>query len=80
MLPSCHYQKIDDAGLHLTVAGEPRTLEVDTVVICAGQESNDLLTKGLNKPYHIVGGALEATELDAKRAIKQGMEAAIAIN
>ena len=80
MLSSCDYHKIDDDGLHLTVAGQPQTIKVDNVVICAGQESNDSLTNGLIKPYHVIGGALEATELDAKRAIKQGIEAAIAIN
>lgn len=80
MLSSCDYQKIDDDGLHLIVAGESQVLKVDNIVICAGQESNNKLADGLNKPYHVIGGAKEATELDAKRAIKQGMEAAIAIN
>jgi 2,4-dienoyl-CoA reductase (NADPH2) len=80
MLSSCDYHKIDDEGLHITVAGESQVLKVDNIVICAGQESNNKLADGLNKPYHIVGGAKEATELDAKRAIKQGMETAIAIN
>ena len=80
MLSSCDYHKIDDDGLHMTVAGESQVLKVDTVVICAGQESNNKLAEGLKKPYHVVGGAKEATELDAKRAIKQGMKAAIAIN
>ncbi len=80
MLSSCDYEKIDDDGLHLIIAGKSQILNVDNVVICAGQESNNSLTEGLEKPYHIIGGARQATELDAKRAIKQGMEAAIAIN
>ena len=80
MLSSCDYHKIDDDGLHLSIAGEDQTLKVDNIVICAGQESNNKLADALKKPYHVIGGAKEATELDAKRAIKQGMEAAIAIN
>ncbi|HEY5717037.1 MAG TPA: NADPH-dependent 2,4-dienoyl-CoA reductase, partial [Motiliproteus sp.] len=69
MLSGCEYQRIDDEGLHLTVAGEPTLLPVDTVVICAGQEPLRELMSGLNKPYHLIGGADQAGELDAKRAI-----------
>ncbi|WP_110181014.1 NADPH-dependent 2,4-dienoyl-CoA reductase [Nocardioides solisilvae] len=72
------YERIDDAGLHLTVDGEPRVLEVDHVVVCAGQESvrdlYDALDRGAT--LHLVGGADVAAELDAKRAIKQGTEVA----
>jgi 2,4-dienoyl-CoA reductase (NADPH2) len=68
------YERIDDDGLHVTVAGKPRLLEVDDVVICAGQESRrdlfeELQAAGL--PVHLVGGADVAAELDAKRAIDQ---------
>ncbi|MFB9924526.1 FAD-dependent oxidoreductase [Amycolatopsis halotolerans] len=67
------YDRIDDAGLHLTVDGKPRLLEVDTVVVCAGQESVRELAGALGDvPVHLVGGADEARELDAKRAIDQG--------
>ncbi|WP_409183770.1 FAD-dependent oxidoreductase [Amycolatopsis sp. VS8301801F10] len=67
------YERIDDAGLHLTVDGKPRLLEVDTVVVCAGQESVRELAGALGDvPVHLVGGADEARELDAKRAIDQG--------
>ncbi|WP_037368926.1 NADPH-dependent 2,4-dienoyl-CoA reductase [Amycolatopsis orientalis] len=67
------YERIDDAGLHLTVDGKPRLLEVDTVVICAGQESvRDLADALGDVPVHLVGGAEQARELDAKRAIDQG--------
>ncbi|ATY09059.1 NADPH-dependent 2,4-dienoyl-CoA reductase [Amycolatopsis sp. AA4] len=67
------YDRIDDAGLHLTVDGKPRLLEVDTVVVCAGQESVRELADALGDvPVHLVGGADEARELDAKRAIDQG--------
>ena len=63
------YVRVDDAGLHLTVDGEPRVLEVDHVVLCAGQESvRDLDAEG----RHLIGGADVAAELDAKRAIEQG--------
>ncbi|SFO08405.1 NADPH-dependent 2,4-dienoyl-CoA reductase [Amycolatopsis rubida] len=67
------YDRIDDAGLHVTVDGKPRLLEVDTVVVCAGQESVRELAGALGDvPVHLVGGADQARELDAKRAIDQG--------
>ncbi len=63
------YDKVDDAGLHLTVDGQPQVFDVDHVVLCAGQESvRDLLAEG----RFVIGGADVATELDAKRAIEQG--------
>ncbi|ALO34957.1 NADPH-dependent 2,4-dienoyl-CoA reductase [Colwellia sp. MT41] len=74
MLSSCVYHKIDDAGLHLSIAGVRQVLAVDNVIICAGQEPARELIEGLNKPYHLIGGADVAAELDAKRAIKQGLE------
>ncbi|WP_181309923.1 NADPH-dependent 2,4-dienoyl-CoA reductase [Nocardioides campestrisoli] len=81
------YDRIDDAGLHLTVGGEPQLLEVDHVVVCAGQESVRDLYDALEGPAHLVGGATVhlvggadvAAELDAKRAIKQGTEVAAAL-
>ena len=72
MLNNCEYLKIDDAGLHLKINGEETLLDVDNVVICAGQEPLRELLEGLNKPYHLIGGADVAAELDAKRAIHQG--------
>jgi 2,4-dienoyl-CoA reductase (NADPH2) len=74
MIPGVGYERIDDDGLHVTVDGEPRLLEVDTVVVCAGQESerrlyDDLVAAG--RAAHLVGGADVAAELDAKRAIDQ---------
>ena len=76
------YRKIDDAGLHITVGELDMTLPVDNVVICAGQEPQrelqaQLLAAGL--PVHLIGGADKAEELDAKRAIKQGLELAVAL-
>ena len=69
------YQKIDDQGLHYTQNNEAKVLEVDNVVICAGQIPfkelhQPLLDLGIN--VHVIGGADFASELDAKRAINQG--------
>ncbi len=82
MLSGVEYVAIDDAGLHLRVGGEPRTLEVDTVVICAGQEPRRELVPELERrgiaPV-LIGGADVATELDAKRAIEQGTRVALGL-
>jgi 2,4-dienoyl-CoA reductase (NADPH2) len=75
MVPGATYERIDDAGLHLTVNGTAMTLEVDTVVLCAGQEPNRELYEQLQaagRVVHLIGGAEVAAELDAKRAILQG--------
>jgi 2,4-dienoyl-CoA reductase (NADPH2) len=72
MLAGVEYLKIDDAGLHIKINDEVKVLEVDNVIICAGQEPLRELVEGLTKPYQLIGGADVATELDAKRAIKQG--------
>jgi 2,4-dienoyl-CoA reductase (NADPH2) len=88
MLGGCSYDRIDDQGLHITVSDktgkviESKVLEVDNVVICAGQESfrdlfDDLAARGIKT--HLIGGADLAEELDAKRAIRQGTEVAAAI-
>jgi 2,4-dienoyl-CoA reductase (NADPH2) len=79
MLAGVQYDRIDDAGLHITVGGEQKLLEVDNVVICAGQESLDELTApgaGGGPAFHKIGGAVLASELDAKRAIREGAELA----
>ncbi len=75
------YERIDADGLHITVDGVPRLLEVDDVVLCSGQESvrslyDDLVAAGRNA--HLIGGADVAAELDAKRAIEQGTRLAAA--
>lgn len=78
-LSGVEYQRIDDKGLHLLVEGEARTLPVDQIVICAGQESRlDLFDalEAAGKTSHRIGGAFKAGELDAKRAIRQGAEVA----
>ena len=76
------YRKIDDKGLHILHDGEEKLLEVDNVIICAGQVSNQDLLAELSagkQVVHVIGGAFEARELDAKHAIKQGSELAAKI-
>jgi 2,4-dienoyl-CoA reductase (NADPH2) len=82
MIPAVAYDAIDDAGLHITVNGVARTLEVDTVVVCAGQLPHrdlydELSSRGVGA--HLIGGASVAAELDAKRAIREGTELASSI-
>ena len=79
LMPRCDYQKIDDQGLHLTVGDEQKILDVDTIIICAGQDPLRELVEGLNIPHHLIGGADLASELDAKRAIDQGTRLAAAM-
>jgi len=74
MVSGVEYLSIDDAGLHTRVNGEPRLFEVDTVIVCAGQTPlrtlyDELQSAGVKA--QLVGGAFEAAELDAKRAIDQ---------
>jgi 2,4-dienoyl-CoA reductase (NADPH2) len=74
MVGGVEYLRIDDAGLHTRVNGEPRLFEVDTVIVCAGQTPlrtlyDELQAAGIHG--RLVGGAFEASELDAKRAIAQ---------
>jgi 2,4-dienoyl-CoA reductase (NADPH2) len=74
------YLNIDDAGLHIAIDGKPQLLEVDTVVICAGQEPRRELVAGLTAAgieHTLIGGADVAAELDAKRAIWQATEFAV---
>ncbi len=82
MIGNASYQGIDDDGFHLTIGGKPETLPVDNVIICAGQEPlrglfEPLKAKGVK--VHLIGGADEAKELDAKRAIDQGARLAAKI-
>jgi 2,4-dienoyl-CoA reductase (NADPH2) len=88
LVPGVRYDRVDDDGLHIRVGvtgesdGKPRVLELDHVVLCAGQEPvrglhDELLAAGYRA--HLVGGAAVAAELDAKRAIRQGTEIAAAL-
>ena len=74
MIHSVQYEKIDDAGLHISVGEEKQILPVDHVVICAGQEPLKAMHEELvaaGKSVHIIGGANIAAQLDAKKAIKE---------
>ena len=74
MLAGVNYQNIDDRGLHLKIGEEEKILDVDNIIICAGQEPQRDLYEELtaNKvEVYLAGGAYEAGELDAKRAIDQ---------
>jgi 2,4-dienoyl-CoA reductase (NADPH2) len=82
MVNNVTYRKIDDAGLHITVGDKEMTIPADTVVVCAGQDPQrelqaELVAAGCS--VHLIGGADKAAELDAKRAIKQGTELAVAL-
>ncbi|PHM27469.1 FAD-dependent oxidoreductase [Xenorhabdus budapestensis] len=82
MLNSVQYLKIDDQGLHILRNGEQQCLEVDNVIICAGQEPLKELyqpLQAMGKNVHLIGGADVAAELDARRAIDQGTRLAIKI-
>lgn len=81
MVGGVDYRWIDDDGLHVRIGGEDRVFNVDTVIVCAGQEPlrvlyDDLLAQGVKAT--LVGGAFEAGELDAKRAIDQATRLAAA--
>jgi len=82
MIAGVTYRKVDDAGLHITVGEREMTIPADTVVVCAGQDPQrelqaELVAAGCS--VHLIGGADKAAELDAKRAIKQGTELAVAL-
>ena len=82
MINGVSYEKIDDAGLHILIDDKPKVLNVDNIIVCAGQEplrelQSSLEASGMH--VHIIGGADVAAELDAKRAIRQGAELAATI-
>ena len=82
MVPGVTYERIDDDGLHLSIDGQPQTLDVDTIVLCTGQDPNRGLHDELSAQgviVHLIGGADVAAELDAKRAIDQGTRLAAAL-
>ena len=82
MLNGCEYVKVDDEGLHITRDGDAQVLDVDNVIICAGQEPLRELFEPLEqqgKSVHLIGGADVAAELDAKRAINQGTRLAASL-
>ena len=82
MVPGVNYDRITDEGIYCTISGEPTLLQVDTIILCAGQEPlrdlyDALMETGAN--VSLIGGAYEAAELDAKRAINQAAYAAAAV-
>jgi 2,4-dienoyl-CoA reductase (NADPH2) len=82
MLNGVKYQGIDDQGLHISCNGNVRVLDVDHIILCAGQKPNRTLADELASSgmlVHVIGGADKAVELDAERAIRQGMELATKI-
>jgi 2,4-dienoyl-CoA reductase (NADPH2) len=82
MLSGVNYERIDDAGLHVTIEGQAQVLPVDTVILCAGQDPLRELEAPLRAAgieVQLIGGADVAAELDAKRAIAQGTEVAAAL-
>lgn len=79
LLAGVSYESIDDGGIHIRVRGVPRTLTVDTVVICAGQHPQRELLSELQADgmaVSLIGGARHAAELDATRAIDEGVRVA----
>ncbi len=82
MLNAVAYERIDDHGLHIMRRDQRRIMDVDNVVICAGQDPNRDLAEtlaGSGLEVHVIGGADVAAELDAKRAIDQGVRLAAKI-
>lgn len=82
MMNGVTYEKVDDEGLHITVGDKPKVLDVDQIIVCAGQEPLRELQASLEEAgmlVHVIGGADIAAELDAKRAIRQGAELAASI-
>jgi 2,4-dienoyl-CoA reductase (NADPH2) len=85
MMASVEYKKIDDQGLHISVNGKESILDVDHIILCAGQESLTELMPAeanaaqLKTKFHKIGGAALASELDAKRAIREGAELAASL-
>ena len=82
MISEVQYLRIDDEGLHILEKGKPSVLRVDNIIICAGQEPLKELLEPLQargSKVHLIGGAFEARELDAKRAIDQAARLAAVI-
>ncbi len=82
VLTGVTYQRIDDQGLHILQDGQPKLLEVDNVILCAGQESvnalhDELASKGIKST--LIGGAERAEEIDALRAFEDGLKVAYSL-
>lgn len=82
MTGSVVYGHLHPEGLHVTVDGVPQLIAADTFVVCIGQEPQAEIVPWLaakQMPYSLVGGARDATGLDAVRAIEEGTRAALTI-
>jgi 2,4-dienoyl-CoA reductase (NADPH2) len=77
MLKGVEYRRIDDQGLHIAVDGKELALAADTIVTCAGQVPRRI--NGVRPHFHLIGGAKQAGELDAERAMLEGAELAAAL-
>jgi 2,4-dienoyl-CoA reductase (NADPH2) len=77
MLKGVEYRRIDDAGVHVLSEAKEIVLAADTIIVCAGQVPNRI--NGDRPHYHFIGGAKEAGELDAERAMLEGAELAAAL-
>jgi len=79
MLKGVEYRRIDAAGVHIALEGADAVVPADTIIVCAGQEPQRELVaalEALGRTPHVIGGAREAGELDAKRAMLEGAELA----
>jgi 2,4-dienoyl-CoA reductase (NADPH2) len=77
MLKGVEYRHVDDSGLHIRIDGKDLVVEADTVIVCAGQEPRRWpVAKIREQRFHHIGGAREAGELDAERAMREGAELA----
>lgn len=77
MLNGVSYDKIDEKGIHITINEKKQLIEADTIVVCAGQVSVNLLHEELiklGKTPHLIGGGKNAKKIDAQRAIREGSE------
>lgn len=79
MLAGVEYKEITPKGLLINIDGKDKLLKVDNIILCAGQLSNTDLyekLKAAGKTVHIIGGAHQAVEIDAKKAINDGVRLA----
>jgi 2,4-dienoyl-CoA reductase (NADPH2) len=82
MMKRVQYRRIDDAGVHIVADEKEIIVPADTVIVCAGQQSRRPFAneKDRVRPhFHYIGGAREAGELDAERAMREGAELAAAL-
>lgn len=81
-LTHCNYQRITPEGLIIEQDGKQQLIPADNIILCTGQRAYHPLLTPLekeNKTVHLIGGAKDASALDAKRAIRQGTELALEI-